>query len=155
MCCHWTLELKVPSGQIRSHMSVPLVRPWKGHQPLYVIVFQFNFWIFEKTSKFWAASYKNVSNLLLVRITVCIESFPIGWRTFIWWKSPPKFCTILVWIAGCRILQIFFSRAVKSFQIFKTKSEKSKRYSGWWLFKGLSNYTTLMQIQSGWTVPFI
>jgi hypothetical protein len=28
--------------------------------------------------------YKNESNLVLVRITVCIEScLPIGWRTFI------------------------------------------------------------------------
>jgi hypothetical protein len=30
----------------------------------------FSFWIFEETSKFWAASLKNESNLLLVRITV-------------------------------------------------------------------------------------
>ncbi len=41
-------------------------------------------------------------DLLLVRITVCIESFlPTGWRTFIWRKNPPKCCTILVRIAGC------------------------------------------------------
>ncbi len=39
---------------------------------------------------------------LHVRIMVCIESFlPVGWRTFIWWKSPPKCCSILVWIARC------------------------------------------------------
>ncbi len=24
-----------------------------------------------------------------------------GWRTFIWWKNPPKCCSVLVWIAGC------------------------------------------------------
>ncbi len=30
-------------------------------------------------------------NLLILRQTACIESFlPIGWRTFIWWKNPPK-----------------------------------------------------------------
>ncbi len=61
--------------------------------------FKFHFWIFENTctSKFWAPSYKNESNLLLVRIIVCAESFlPFGWRTFIWWKHPPKCCTILV-----------------------------------------------------------
>ena len=47
------------------------------------LIIKFHFWIFEKTSKFWAASYKIKSNLLLVRITVCIESFlPIGWRTW-------------------------------------------------------------------------
>ncbi len=39
-------------------------------------------WIFDKSSKFWAASCKKESNLLLVRFTVCIEPcFPIGWRT--------------------------------------------------------------------------
>jgi hypothetical protein len=55
------------------------------------LIFKFQFWIFETTSKFWASSYKNESNLLLVRITVCKESFlPIGWHTFIWWKNPPK-----------------------------------------------------------------
>ncbi len=44
----------------------------------------------------------NESNLLLVWITVCIEScLPIGCRTFIWRKNPPKCCSILVWIAGC------------------------------------------------------
>ncbi len=33
---------------------------------------------------------------------VCIEScLPIGWCTFIWWKNPPKRCSILIWIAGC------------------------------------------------------
>ncbi len=40
--------------------------------------------------------------LLLVGSTVCRGSFlPTGLRTFIWWKNPPKCCTILVWIAGC------------------------------------------------------
>jgi hypothetical protein len=38
----------------------------------------------------------------VVPITVYIELLlPIGWRTFIWWKIPPKFCTILFGIAGC------------------------------------------------------
>ncbi len=45
---------------------------------------------------------QNESNLMLVQITVCIEScLPMGWRTFIWWKNLPKCCSILVWIAGC------------------------------------------------------
>ncbi len=39
-------------------------------------------------------SCKHESKLLLVRITVCIESsLPIGWLTFIWWK--------MAWIVGC------------------------------------------------------
>ena len=62
--------------------------------------FYFWSWIFETTPKFWAAPCKNESNLLLVRFTVCIEScLPIGWRTFIWWKNPPKCSSILVWVA--------------------------------------------------------
>ncbi len=44
-------------------------------------------------------------------------------------------------------------RTLKLFQIFSTEIKKSKTYSGWCPFKGLFNGTTLMQIQSGWTVP--
>ena len=45
-------------------------------------IFYFWSWIFDKSSKFWAASCKKESNILLVRFTVCIEPcFPIGWRT--------------------------------------------------------------------------
>jgi hypothetical protein len=50
---------------------------------------------FIKSSKFFAASYKYPSNLLILRPMACTESFlPIGWRTFIWWKSPPNYCVI-------------------------------------------------------------
>jgi hypothetical protein len=44
-------------------------------------------------------------------------------------------------------------RALMLFQIFRTKIKKSKTYSD--VVKGLSNGTTLMQIQSGRTVPLI
>jgi hypothetical protein len=44
---------------------------------------------------------------------------------------------------------------LNSFQIFKIKIEKSKTYSGLCPFQGLSNGATLMQIQSGRTVPLI
>ncbi len=44
-------------------------------------------------------------------------------------------------------------RTLKSFQIFKSKNKKLRTYSGWCPSKGLSNDTTLMQIQSGRTVP--
>ncbi len=58
-----------------------------------------NIW---EESKFWAASYKNESNLLLVGMTVCLESFlPFGCRTFICWKNLPKCSSFLVWIADC------------------------------------------------------
>jgi hypothetical protein len=42
---------------------------------------------------------------------------------------------------------------LKLFQIFSTEIQKSKTYSGKCPFKGLSNGTTLKQIQSGRTVP--
>ncbi len=40
----------------------------KGINRYMILFFKFLFWIFEKTSKFWAATYKNESNLLLVSI---------------------------------------------------------------------------------------
>ncbi len=155
---------------------VSLESPWKGHQPIYVLNFYFWSWIFEKTSKFWAASCKNEYNLLLVRITVCIEScLPIGWHIFIWWKNPPKSYSILVWIAEWwnslpssrnpnniwYLFHIFGARfgekdrglSTCKPQIFSTEIKKSKTYSGWCPFQGLSNGTTLMKIQSGRTVP--
>ncbi len=45
-------------------------------------------------------------------------------------------------------------RTFKSFQIFKSEFIKSKLYSGWCPFQGLSNGTTFMLIQSGRAVPF-
>ncbi len=46
------------------------------------LIFNFLSWTFDKSSKFWAASCKKESNLLLIPFTVCIEPcFPIGWRT--------------------------------------------------------------------------
>jgi hypothetical protein len=41
------------------------------------------------------------------------------------------------------------------FKIFKSENKKLKTYSGWCPFKGLSSGTTLMQIQSGRTIPLI
>ena len=86
-------SLKVPSGQIGSawewyHWKALL----KDINRFMFLIFYFWSWIFDKSSKFWAASCKNDSSLLLVRITVCIESW-------VWWKNPPKCSSILVWIA--------------------------------------------------------
>ncbi len=72
----------------------------------------------------WAASCKNKSNLLLIRITVCIESFlPIGWHTFHWWKNLPKCCSILVLIAECWSSSLCMKRLriSKYFKIFKSE----------------------------------
>ncbi len=44
-------------------------------------------------------------------------------------------------------------RTLNSYKIFKIKTKKFKTCSGWCPFKGLSNDITLMQIQSGRTVP--
>ncbi len=93
--------------------GVPLDRPWKGYQPrpYRFLIFNFSVLNIEKTSKFWAASYKNESNILLVEITVCIESFhPIGWRTL----SDDKIrqSAVIFWfgLLDVGILQIFYSR---------------------------------------------
>ncbi len=102
VCCSM-LSLQVPSGQVGSTWEwshwIGLEKDINRYR---FLIFLFHSWIFEKTSKFWAASCKNEFNLLLVRITVGIESWlPIGWRTYIWWKNLPKCCSILVCIAGC------------------------------------------------------
>ena len=54
-----------------------------------------------------------------------------------------------VWVKFC----MKRLRTLKLFQIFSTEIKKSKTHSGWCPFKGLSNGTTLIQIQSGRTVP--
>ncbi len=57
------ITLKVPSGQIGSASEW---YHWKGLEEdinrYRFLIFDFWFWIFGKTSKFWAASYKNASN---------------------------------------------------------------------------------------------
>ncbi len=50
----------------------PLDRSWKGHQPLWLFDLLISaFYISKDFKLFWAAPYKNESNLLLVQITVC------------------------------------------------------------------------------------
>ncbi len=53
---------------------VPLDRHWKGYQHYEFLISYFWSWIFDKSSKFWAASCKNESTFLLVWITVCMCS---------------------------------------------------------------------------------
>jgi hypothetical protein len=61
-------------GTVRPDWIYMRVVPWIGLEKninrYMFLIFEFNFLIFEKTSKFWAASCKIESNLLLVRITV-------------------------------------------------------------------------------------
>jgi hypothetical protein len=60
-------------------------------------------------------------------------------------------------IRTSRRLDSFLHKAAQNlelkYQIFKIKNKEFKTYSGLCPFKGLSNGTTLMQIQSGRTVP--
>ncbi len=71
------------------------------------------FWIFEKSLKFWAAKYKNASNLPILQKAACIESFFLFAVTLFFaekiLQSAALFWSRLqvVWI-----LQIFYSRAV-------------------------------------------
>jgi hypothetical protein len=82
------------------------------------LILKFWSWIFEKSAKIWAASYKNESNLLLVGITVCLESFlPIGCRPLICWKNPPKWCQFWfrLQIVGFLHSQAVISRTIGDF----------------------------------------
>ncbi len=59
-------------------------------------------------------------------------------------------------IQTSRRLDSFLHEAAENFEVFSNIQEwirKSKTYSGWCPFQGLSNGTTLMWIQSGRTVP--
>ncbi len=82
--------------------TVPLDRPWKGHQLYRFWIFKFYSWIFKKTSKFWAASCKNKSNLLLVRKELyrILSSYWLA-HFYLIKKNRPKCCSVLVWITGC------------------------------------------------------
>ncbi len=138
------------------------------------LIFYFWSWIFDNSSEFWATLCKNESNLLLVSITVCIEScLPIGWRTFIWWKKIRQ-SAALFW-CGLRNYGIFYLRAAiqRTIDISSTFWSTVQRKRSWFEhmqteqaggleaflheaaqnFEGLSNSSTLMQIQSGRTVP--
>ncbi len=88
-------------------------------------------------------------NLLILRKAVCIEFFlPIGWHTFIWWKIPPKRCTILVWIAVCPpnikcIVPAFFRDRFGEKDCSLCKYNQSAEEVGWldgFLYEGVQNF---------------
>ncbi len=100
------LALNVPTfkGTVRSDWIwmrvVPLESSLKGHQLLYVFDFLIsvlNIWInFKVLSRFM----QNEPNLLLVRIKGCIKSvFLLAGALLFDKKNPPKWPSILVWIA--------------------------------------------------------
>ncbi len=71
------IDLKVPFGQTRSaweryHLDTV---PVGLRNDINRLIFIFWYWIFEKSSKFWAAKLKNASHLLILRQTTRIESF--------------------------------------------------------------------------------
>ncbi len=76
---------------------VSLKSPWKGHQPLYVFDFLISLLNILKDFKVLSRFMQNSTQSPACSFTVCIECcLPIGWRTFIWWKNPPKCSSILV-----------------------------------------------------------
>ncbi len=99
----YSVPLKVQSGQIGSAWEWYYWIGLKKDINCYmVLIFLFWSWIFENSSKFWAASYKNASNPpsccdhRLFRILSCY------WMShFYLLRNPTKCCSILVWIADC------------------------------------------------------
>ncbi len=80
----WTVPLTVPSGQIGSAWEwYDWIRLEKETKRNRFFCFYFWSWIFDKSSKFWAASCTNESNLLLDWITVYMCSN-------IQWSFPPN-----------------------------------------------------------------
>ncbi len=81
-------------------------------------------------------------------------------RIFVAWFGQKDCCLSKCepWSKQVRRLDSFLHKTVRTLnsnQIFKIKNKKYKTYSGWCPFQGLSNGTTLMQIQSGRTVPLM
>ncbi len=78
---------------------ISLDRP-QGHQPLCLWFFNFVLEYLRRDKCSEPLHTKMHLILQLVGNTGYLEVFlPIGWRTFIWWKNPPKLSSILVWIA--------------------------------------------------------
>jgi hypothetical protein len=112
--------LKVPSGQIGSASEW---YHWKGLEEdinrYRFLIFDFWFWIFDKTSNFWAASYKNASNPQeLVGITGCMgtyrKSFPPN--------RAPKMREIQQLFLGLRLVSRIFEENQQS--AIQTKIEQ-------------------------------
>ncbi len=99
-------------------------------------------WIFEKSSKFWAASCKYRSNLLLIRITVCLESFlPIGWYTFIWWKNPR---TVLLYFGlDCRMMKFFTLKPQSKEKFMSLPNFRSTVLQKRWRFEDMQTVTQI------------
>ncbi len=69
-------------------------------------------------------------------------------------------CTYKPWSEQAGGLEAFLYLAAQNFELqylqkLITQIKKSEIYSGWYPFRGLSNGTTLIQIQSGQTVHLI
>ncbi len=170
------MDLKVPSGHIGPawewHHWIGLEKDINRYR---FFIFYFWSWIFDKSSKFWADSCKNESNLLLVWNMVCMcsnldlfrqtelqkcsrdinipQSKPKRGSTLVDFasnKSAPANrktgfyanCdqTVVRWIHFCTSGSELWSL----FKYSRVKLKKSKCYSGWCPFQGLSNGTTLM-----------
>ncbi len=161
---------KVPSGQIGSAWEwyhwIGLEKDINRYR---FLIFLFQCWIFETTSKFWAASCKKASNpprsfspnhapkmreryQLFFGLRLEGKKFH---HSAIQTKIEKLFGGFFLQIKVCQPIGrqdsmqtvIWTSRRLDSFL------HEARTYSSWCPFKGLSNDTTLMQIQSGRTVP--
>jgi hypothetical protein len=140
---------------------VPLESPLKGHQPLYVFDFLIsvlniwnNFKILSRFMQNWTQPpacsdhglHRILSSYWLAHFYLMKKSAKDSLPS----SRNPKNNWCLSRIYGVR-----FSEKDRGLStgIFKSEIKKLKTYSGWCPFKGLSNDTTLMQIQSGRTEP--
>ncbi len=99
--CLFRVRSHAPS--IRSHRGTKVV--WPDIQPMRVSKEPVCIDLFRQKPVFTSLHLKYPVHVVQPLITVfCIEScLTIGWRNFIWWKNPPKCCSIfsiLVWIQG-------------------------------------------------------
>jgi hypothetical protein len=143
---------------------VPLDRPWKGHQPLLI------FLLVGITD--CVGTNRNLFRQTVLQKCGRINNCSLGYtaREQNVWRKPttrnPNQNRAALWrifstnksVTANRKKGFYTNRdarlrTLKSFQIFKTEIKKSKTFSGRCPFQGLYNGTTLMQIQSGRTVP--
>ncbi len=81
---------------------VPLESPLKGHQPLHVFDFLIsvlNIWNNFKVLSHFMQNWTQPPACSVHGLHRMLPSYWLAWRTFIWWKNPPKCSSILVWVA--------------------------------------------------------
>jgi hypothetical protein len=152
-CCIYST--KIIKGTDRPDWICMRMVHWIGleediNRDIFLIIL-FHFWMFEKTSESWAASYKNESSLLFFQITFCVESsLPIGWRqriksakVLLTRRNPKNNCW-LSYICGARFdpiqtairtsrrLEEFLCEAAQNFEVFSNIQNKNLTIKNLW-----------------------